>query len=181
MANKFWSSLLTPTRCSRSIETLFFTLWVTKSVFSYQEFMMGRKNLTSLLYWPMFSSWALQIRLIKDRSVREGHGLLLYISQFSSVQFSHSVMSNSLWPHELQHARPPCPSPTPGVHPNSCPLSWWCRPAISSSVAPFSSCPQPLPASGSFPRSQLFAWGGQSTGVSALASFLQRTPRTDLL
>ena len=86
MANKFWSSLLTPTRCSRSIETLFFTLWVTKSVFSYQEFMMGRKNLTSLLYWPMFSSWALQIRLIKDRSVREGHGLLLYISQFSSVQ-----------------------------------------------------------------------------------------------
>ena len=73
-----------------------------------------------------------------------------------SVQFSHSVMSNSLWPHELQHARPPCPSPTPGVHSNSCPSSQWCHPAISSSVLPFSSCPQSLPASESFPMSQLF-------------------------
>ena len=91
---------------------------------------------------------------------------------FSSVQFSHSVMSDSLWPHELQHTRPPCPSPTPGVHPNLCPLSRWCHPAISSSVVPFSSCPQSLPASESFPMSQLFAWGGPSTGVSALASFL---------
>ena len=89
-----------------------------------------------------------------------------------SVQFSLSVMSNSLRPHELQHARPPCPSPTPGVHPNSCPSSWWCHPAVSSSVVPFSSCPQSLPSSGSFPMSQLFAWGGQSTGVSALASVL---------
>ena len=76
-------------------------------------------------------------------------------------------MSNSLQPHELQHARPPCPSPTPGVYPNSCPSSRWCHPAISSSVTPFSSCPQSLPASGSFPMSQLFAWGGQSIGVSA--------------
>ena len=67
-----------------------------------------------------------------------------------SVQFSHEVMSDSLWPHELQHARPPCPSPTPGVHPNPCPLSWWCHPAISSSVVPFSSCPQSFPASGYF-------------------------------
>ena len=91
--------------------------------------------------------------------------------QFSSVHFSHSVMSNSLQPHDLQHARPPCPSPTPGVHSNSHPLSQWCHPAISSSVIPFSSCPQSLPASGSFPMSQLFAWGGQSTEVSALASF----------
>ena len=82
-----------------------------------------------------------------------------------SVQFSHSVVSNSLWPHELQHARPPCPSPTPGVHPNSRPSSRWCHPAISSSVIPFSSCPKSLPASESFPMSQLFAWGGQSTGV----------------
>ena len=89
-----------------------------------------------------------------------------------TVQFSHSVVSNSLRPHELQHARPPCPSPTPEVHPNSCPLSWWCHTAISSSVVPFASCPQSLPASGSFPMSQLFAWGGQSTGVSALASVL---------
>ena len=88
---------------------------------------------------------------------------------FSSVQFSRSVVSDSLRPHELQHTRPPCPSPTPGVHPNSCSLSRWCHPAISSSVVPFSSCPQSLPASGSFPKSQLFASGGQSTGVSALA------------
>ena len=92
----------------------------------------------------------------------------------TSVQFSHSVMSNSLWPHESQHDRPPCPSPIPGVHPNSCPSSQWCHPAISSSVIPFSSCPQSLPASESFPKSQLFTWGGQSTGVSALASFLPK-------
>ena len=92
----------------------------------------------------------------------------------SSVQFSHSVMSNSLWPHESQHTRPPCPSPTPGVHSNSRPSSQWCHPTISSSVVPFSSCPQSLPASGSFPMSQLFAWSGQSTGVSALASFLPK-------
>ena len=89
-----------------------------------------------------------------------------------SVQFSRSVMSSSLWPHKLQHARPPCPSPTPGVYSNSCPSSRWCHPAISSSVVPFSSCPQSLPASGSFPMSQLFTWDGQSTGVSALASVL---------
>ena len=91
---------------------------------------------------------------------------------FNSVQFSHSVMSDSLRPHESQHSRPPCPSPTPGVHPNSCALSRWCHPAISSSVIPFSSSPQSLPASESFPTSKLFAWGGQSTGVSASASVL---------
>ena len=92
----------------------------------------------------------------------------------SSVQFSCSVMSNSLLPHESQHARPPCPSPTPGVHSDSRPSSQWCHPAISSSVIPFSSCLQSLPASESFPMSQLFAWGGQSIGVSALASFLPK-------
>ena len=91
-----------------------------------------------------------------------------------SVQFSRSVVSDSLRHHESQHARPPCPSPTPRVHPNSCPSSQWCHPAISSSVVPFSSCPQSLPASEYFPMSQLFAWGGQSTGVSALASFLPK-------
>ena len=96
---------------------------------------------------------------------------------FSSVQFSHSVVFDCLWPHGLQHARPPCPSPTPGVHSVSPPPSQWCHPAISSSVVPFSSCPQFLPASESFPMSQLFAWGGQSTG----ASFLPRTSRADLL
>ena len=96
------------------------------------------------------------------------------IISFSSIQFSCSVVFNSLQPHESQHARPPCPSPTPGVHSNSCPWSRWCHPAISSSVIPFSSCLQSLPASESFPMSQLFTWGGQSTGVSASASFLPK-------
>ena len=94
--------------------------------------------------------------------------------QIRSDQISCSVVSNSLRPHESQHARPPCPSPTPRVHSDSRPSSQWCHPAISSSVVPFSSCPQSLPASESFPMSQLFAWGGQSTGVSALASFLPK-------
>ena len=92
--------------------------------------------------------------------------------QLSSAQFSRSVMSDTLRPHESQHARPPCPTPTPRVHPKSRPLSRWCHPTISSSVIPFSSCPQSLPASGSFPKSQLFASGGQSIGVSASASVL---------
>ena len=89
-----------------------------------------------------------------------------------SVQFSRSVVSNSLWPHGLQHTRPPCPSPTPGVYSKSCPLSQWYHPTISSSVIPFSSCPQSFPASGSFQMSQVFASGGQSIGVSASASVL---------
>ena len=95
-----------------------------------------------------------------------------YNSIIGSVQFSCSVVSYSLRPHESQHARPPCPSSTPGAYWNSCPSSWWCHPTISSSVVPFSSCPQSLPASGSFPMSQLFAWGGQSIGVSASTSVL---------
>ena len=99
---------------------------------------------------------------------------LEHIMSFHSVQFSRSVVSDSLRPHESQHARPPCPSPTPGVHPDSRPSSQWCHPAISSSVVLFSSCPQSLPASESFPINQLFAWGGQSTGVSAIASFLPK-------
>ena len=90
----------------------------------------------------------------------------------SSVQFSRWVMFDSLWPHESQHARPPCPSQTPRVYSNSCPSNRWCHPAISSSVVPFSSYPQSLPASGSFPMSQLFTWGTQSIGVSASASVL---------
>ena len=89
---------------------------------------------------------------------------------FSSVQFSRSVMSDFLRPHELQHARPPCPSPTPVVHPNPCPLTWWCHPTISSSVVPSSSCPQSFQASGSFPMSQLFASGRQTIGVLASTS-----------
>ena len=95
------------------------------------------------------------------------------VYSFSSVQFSHSVVSNTLRPHESQHARPPCPSPIPRIYSNSCPLSRWCHPAISSS-APFSSCPQSLPASGSFPVSQIFTSGGQNIGVSASASVLPR-------
>ena len=90
----------------------------------------------------------------------------------SSVQFSHSVRSDSLQPHELQHARPPCPSPTSRVHPNPCPLSRRCHPTISSSVITFSSCPQSFPVSGSFQMSQLFPSGGQSIGVSASTSVL---------
>ena len=96
-----------------------------------------------------------------------------FTSVLSSVQFSCSVLSDSLRPHESQNAKPPCPSLTPGVHLNSCASSQWCHPAISSSV-PFSTCPQSLPASESFPMSQHFAWGGQSTGVSASASFLPK-------
>ena len=113
-------------------------------------------------------------RLIRqrDRSLRLPKaemkvGALLLIS---SVQFSRSVMSDSFWPHGLQHARLPCPSPTPWVYSNSCPLSWWCHPTISSSSAPFSSRLQSFPASGSFQMSQIFASGGQSIGVSASAS-----------
>ena len=106
-------------------------------------------------------------------------GIIIYNFQkfncpFRSDQISHSVVSDSLRPHESQHTRPPCPSPTPAVHWDSHPSSQWCHPAISSSVVPFSSCPQSLPASGSFPMSQLSEWGGQSTGASALASFLPK-------
>ena len=96
------------------------------------------------------------------------------IHKTSDQIISRSVVSDALWPHELQHARPPCLSQTPGVHPNSCPSSQWCHPAIWSSVVPFSSWPQSLPASESFPMNQLFIWGGQSPGVSALASFLPK-------
>ena len=107
-----------------------------------------------------------------SRSHRIGEEFGLKFSSICLVQFSHSVVSDSLRPHELQHARPDCPSQTPGVYSNSCPSSRWCHLPISSSVVPFSSCPQSLPESGSFPMSQLFAWGGQSTGVSASASVL---------
>ena len=98
--------------------------------------------------------------------------LVLILLSTNLFQFSCSVMSNSLWPHELQHARPPCPSPTPRVHPNPCPLSRWCHPTISSSVVPFSFCPQFSPASGSFQMSQFFSSGGQSIGASASTSVL---------
>ena len=128
----------------------------------------GRRNIASrnYLFQKQHYKWFLRVALKK--------GKWQVFLTISSVQFSHSVVSNSLWPHELQHARPPCPSPTPRVHSKSSPSSRWCHPAISSSVVPFSSCTQSLPASESFPMSQLFTWGGQSTGVSALASFLPK-------
>ena len=107
--------------------------------------------------------WTQTLQTVNSRN-NETLSAFFPIRCFSSVQFSHSVVSNSLQPHESQHTRPPCPSPTPRVHSNSRPSSRWCHPAISSSVRPFSSCPQSLPASGSFPVSQLFAWGGQSIG-----------------
>ena len=103
-----------------------------------------------------------KLKVLKSKVINDGY------------QFSHSVLSDSLRPHESQHARPPCPSPSPGVHSNSWPSSRWCHLTISSSVVPFSSCLQSFPASGSFQMSQLFTWGGQSTGVSALASFLPK-------
>ena len=111
----------------------------------------------------------------QEATVRTGHGTTDWFQigkGIHSVQFSHSVMSDSLRPHESQHTRPLCPSPTPGVYSNSCPSSWWCHPAISSPVFPFSSCPQSLTASESFPMSQLFPWGGRSIGVSASTSVL---------
>ena len=117
---------------------------------------------------PSLYIWKFSAHILLKPSLKD------FEHNLSSVQFSPSVVSNSLRPHESQHTRPPCPSPTPGVHSDSCPSSQWCHPAISSSVIPFSSCPQSLPASESFPMSQLFAWGGQSTGVSALASFLPK-------
>ena len=121
--------------------------------------------------WYMFSSISC---FLSDRHLRIPvllcYPSLLHLPNLSSVQFSRSVMSYSLQPHEPQHTRLPCPSPTPGVHPNPCPLSRWCHPTISSSVVPFSFCPQSFPASGSFPMSPLFASGGQSIGGSASAT-----------
>ena len=113
-----------------------------------------------MVCWILVQDWRTLINII------------INIMNISISQFSRSVVSDSLRLHELQHTRPPCPSPTLGLYSNSCPLSRWCHPAMSSSVISFSSCPQSLPASGSFPMSQLFAWGGQSIGVSALASVL---------
>ena len=123
-----------------------------------------------ILYGHGFLSWFEATKLCVPRQSLTFFGL----SVFNSVQFSDSVVSDFLRPHESQDTRPSCPLPTPRVHSDSRPSSQWCHPAISSSVIPFSSCPQSLPASGSFPMSQLFAWGGQSIGVSALASFLPK-------
>ena len=116
----------------------------------------------------------MHVHLFSNTAYKTSHGSLenRLILSFSSVHFSRSVMSNSLQSHESQHTRSPCPSPNPGVYSNSCPSRRWCHPAISSSVTLFSSWPQSLPASGSFPMSQLFSWGGQNIGVSSSASVL---------
>ena len=119
--------------------------------------------------WPQDWKKSVFIPIPKKGNTKE---LPHNCTHLSSVQFSHSVVSDCLWPHGRQHARPPCPSPTLGVYSNSCPLSQWCHPTISSYVVPFSSCPQSFPASGSFPVSQFFASGNQIIGVSASASVL---------
>ena len=126
-----------------------------------------------MLYIEINSKWIYFIKRSKckfwnHKIPRRKHRQYTFWHQFSSV----AKLCPTLRHHESQHARSPCPSPTPGVHPDSHPSSRWCHPAISSSVVPFSSCPQSLPATGSFPMSQLFTWGGQSIGVSALASVL---------
>ena len=139
-------------------QTLFF--WAPKSLQNQNEIkihlLLGRKVMTNL------------DSILKSKDIT----LPTKVHLVSSDQLSRSVVYNSLWPHEPKHARPPCPSPTAGVHPNPCPLSLWCHPTISSSVVPFSSCPQSFPASGSFLMSQLYASGGQSIGVSASTSVL---------
>ena len=120
----------------------------------------------------MFTSVFLPWEPHEQYEKAKGHWKMNSLGQFSSVQFSHSVVSDSLRPHEPQPTRPPCPSPTPGVHLNPCPLSRWCHPTISSSVIPFCSLLQSFLASGSFPVNQLFTWSGQSIGVSASTSVL---------
>ena len=147
------------------------------SICSFVTFAFGVMSKKSFSNWmsgmfcPMFSSKSFIVLGLTCRSLIHFEFLYIYVR---SDQISCSDVSNSLRPHESQHARPPCPSPTPGVHSDLRPSSQWCHPAISSSVVPFSSCPQSLPASECFPMSQLFTWGGQSTGVSALASFLPK-------
>ena len=166
LRNHFNSSL--PVETNSKDWTLFGNPWN-----KYSEYVQVHSFFSWLKYLKMFSVFPCQ---------SEGYDSLYGgNSNISSVQFSRSVMSDSLQPHESQHARPPCPSPTPGVYSNSCSSSWWCHPAISSSVVPFSSCPQSLPASESFPMSQLFTWDGQSIGVSASASVLSMNTQDDLL
>ena len=130
------------------------------------------ENITvSLCCWCVFSLWTSEekeslVNFGFSVGSRRNRKIILGLP----VQFSCSLVSDSMWPHEPQHARPPCPSPTPRVYANPCPLCRWCHPTISSSVVPFSSCPQCFPASGSFQMSQLSAWGGQGFGVSASTS-----------
>ena len=132
------------------------------------DFSKGRACVLSLSYY--FDTCGCLLFVVRKKESLKNYSS--FKTMASSVQFSRSVVSDSLRPHEPQHTRPPCPSPTPGIHPNPCPSSQRCYPTISSSVVPFSSCPQSFPASGSFQISQLFTLGGQSIGVSASTSVL---------
>ena len=151
------------------IAVILSTIASMNSVLCLPCFHLNRVCQTVFHGLPLFQEVLIVVFLQSGAVVREfGTWYIL----FSSVQFSRSVVSNSLRPRESQHSRPPYPSPTPGVYPNPHPSSWWCHSAISSFVVPFSSCPQFFPTLGSFPMSQLFAWGGQSIEVSASTSVL---------
>ena len=140
-------------------------------VFITESLMLSIRLVVQQMVVGLMDEWMNVWTSIKNVFI--SYCIIFHIQLFSSDQFSSVAQSClTLQPHESQHARPPCPSPAPGVHSDSRPSSQWCHPAISSSVVPFSSCPQSLPASESFPMSQFFAWGGQSTGVSPLASVL---------
>ena len=150
--------------------TAFWIFYITYTAFKTKGSYCVYYFVTCIFHWTYIMKifpWQ-YILILQHRIEYQASGHMI----FTSVQFSHSVVSDSLWPHEPQHTRPPCPSPTPRVYSDSCPSSRWCHPAISSSVVPFSSCPQSLPASGSLPMSQLFTWGGQIIGVSASTSVL---------
>ena len=166
-----WGKVISSRIQRKFLVILYILIWVlaTKVWLIYKENWAeyrfhNHKNSLLITHWLKKAN--------SDITSKTTCNIFCFTCWISSVQFSHSVVSNSLWSRESQHTRPPCPSPTPRVHSDSHPLSRWCHPAISSSVVPFSSCPPSLPASESFPMSQLFAWGGQSTGLSALASVL---------
>ena len=153
------------------------TRWTWVWVNSGSWWWTGKPGMLQSMGWQRVGlDWATELNWITnwtdDNMKIFNINPIIILKRMSVSQFSHSFMSNSLWPQGLQHSRLPCPSPTPGAYSNSCPWSQWCHPPISSSVVPFSSCPQSLPASGSFPVSQLFTWGGQSIGLSASASVL---------
>ena len=159
-------------------------LILNKNISSFRiNMMLALVCLFGICHLPEWKIWILLLDFFENCY----HGWLLLLTNafmctyWDVSQFIRSVVSNSLWPHGLWHSRPTCPSPTPKVYANSCPLSWWCHSTISSSVIPFSSCPQSFPVSVSFQMSHFFASGGQSIGVSALASVLPVNTRADLL
>ena len=160
---QIWSKL----KVSQSLSEAYFNLNICLFHFYPRDAQHRKKKKKKAQTWKTGP-----LQIIAPPSSQSLSSSFLHSLQFSSVQFSHSVMSNSLRPHEPEHTRLPCTSPTPGVYPNSCPLIWWCHLTISSSVIPFSSCPQSFPTSGSFQVSQLSASCGQNTGVSSSTSVL---------